>query len=92
MLHPDPIPHLHLMHVAGATAICLVCAGREDRAEDAMLHMKHRHVLMDDYFKPLWWNRLDKLQQLLAIQIVGNRDPPRAVLAQIVDRQLIGRV
>ena len=42
MLDPDPIAELHLMMVARTAAIGRVRPRREERAEDAVLHVEHR--------------------------------------------------
>ena len=68
----------HLVHVAGPAAVVLVRARREHRAEHAVLHVKHRHVLMNDDFQPLGRHRGDQVQQLLAVQVVRRRHALRA--------------
>ena len=44
---------LHLVRVARPAAVGLVRARRQHRAEHAVLHVEHRHVLVNDHFQPL---------------------------------------
>ena len=80
------------VHVARPAAVGLVRARREDRAEHAVLHVEHRHVLVDDDFEPRGRHGVDQVEQLLAVQVVRGGHPLGAARAQVVDRQFIGRV
>src|SRR5262245_58113808 len=53
MLRADAVAKLDMMFVTRASAICEIGSLGKKRAEDAMLHVKHRHVLMDCDLKPL---------------------------------------
>ena len=77
VLHADAVAELDLVDVAGAAAVGFVRAGREDGAEHAVLHVKHRHVLVDDDFEPLGRHGGDEVEQLIAVQVVGRRDTLR---------------
>ena len=46
MFRTTAVPQEHLVLLAGAAAIGVVMALREERAEQAMLHMKEGHVLV----------------------------------------------
>jgi hypothetical protein len=48
VLDADAISQFDIVSIAWAAAIGLVFAGREHAAKNAMLHMEHRHVLVDD--------------------------------------------
>ena len=48
----DTVAELHLVFVAGATAVAVVFPLGEKRAEHAMLHVKQRHVLMEREVEP----------------------------------------
>ena len=45
---PDAVLQFDLVPVARPAAVAVVLARAEERREDAVLHVKHRHVLMDD--------------------------------------------
>ncbi len=93
MLHADAVAELDVVRVAGPAAVGLVRARRKDRAEDAVLHVKHRHVLVDDDFEPLRRHGGDQIEQLLAIQVVRRRDAARSRRSsKYCGRQLVGRV
>ncbi len=71
MLHTDSILQMHAMLLAWPTAIGVVCAGGKKGGKDAMLHVKHRHVVMDREFKPICRSLLKKREDLGGIEIVG---------------------
>ena len=62
------------MRVAGPAAVGFVRAGRKDRAEHAVLHVEHGHVLVNDDFQPCGRHGGDKIEKLIAIEVVGRRD------------------
>ena len=49
----DPVAQAHLMFVAGPSAVRVIRAFGKKGAEDAMLHVKHGHMLMDRHLVPL---------------------------------------
>ncbi len=51
VFHAHAVAELDQVGVAGASAVGFVSAWGEEGAEDAVLHMEHRHVLMDDDFE-----------------------------------------
>ena len=53
MLQAHAVADLHLMFVARAPAIGVIRPLAQKRAEDAMLHVKHRHVLVNGDLEPL---------------------------------------
>jgi hypothetical protein len=92
VLDSNPVSQLHLVLVARASAVCFVRPRREHRAEDAVLHVKHGHVLVHDHFKHRRGRRLDQFEQLLSVEIVRRSHPQGALLAQVVHRQLVGGI
>jgi hypothetical protein len=64
MLHADTILEMNPVGLAGTTAIGMIFALGEECREDAVLHMKHRHVLVDGQLKPLRGRLLEKVQHL----------------------------
>ena len=92
MLLAGSIAQLDQMLVARPAAIGLVRSRRQHGAENAMLHVEQRHVLMDDHFQPIGRNGRNQLDQLIAIQIIRRGDPPGAEPVQPLGRQLVGHV
>ena len=46
------VAQVHLVRLARPAAIAVIGAGGQGVAENAMLHVEHRHVLMNHHFKP----------------------------------------
>ena len=92
MLHADAVAELHQMVVAGTAAVGLVGAGRKHRAKHAVLHVKHRHVLMDHHLEPLRRRGRDEGEQLLAVHVVRRGDPLDARTLKKLGRELVGDV
>lgn len=92
MGHPLLIAQANLVLVAGPPAVGLVRARRKHGAEHAMLHVEHRHLLVDDHFEPLRRHGRDQVQQLIAAQVIGSRDPLGAQVAKILHRQFVGGI
>jgi hypothetical protein len=65
----------------------------EKRPEDAVLHMKHGHVLVDGHLEPLWRGSVQQRFRLRAVQIVRRRQRFRAELVlEVIRREGIGDV
>ena len=47
VLHAHAVAEVDAVLLAGAAAIGVICAVGEKRREDAVLHVKHRHVVVD---------------------------------------------
>jgi hypothetical protein len=47
MFHPDAIPEMDAVRLAGTAAIGVILPFREERRKHTVLHVKHRHVLME---------------------------------------------
>ena len=71
MLHADAILQMNAMLLAWTTAIGVVRSIGKKGGEDAMLHVKHRHVVMDCEFKPICRSLLKHREDLGGIEIVG---------------------
>ena len=52
MLDADAVAQLDVVRVAWTSAVGAVRAGREERCDHAVLHMKHRQVLVNDQLEP----------------------------------------
>ncbi|MCU0700212.1 MAG: hypothetical protein MUC96_27200, partial [Myxococcaceae bacterium] len=52
MLCANTVPQFYVVTITGATAVGFIRSRRKHGAKDAMLHMKHRHVLMDHHLRP----------------------------------------
>ena len=52
----DPVAEVDDVFFAGSAAVFVGGAGAEEGAEDAMLHMKHGHVLMEGELEPVGWS------------------------------------
>ena len=72
MFHPDPVPQMDSMTITGASAVGMILALGEKRGKDAMLHVKHRHVLMNRQFEPCGGSRAQEIQYLCDIEIIAD--------------------
>ena len=58
-----------------------------------MLHVKHRHVLVDGHLEPFRWRGLQQRFELLKIQVVARGDAFQAKLVfEKIRRQPVGHV
>ena len=57
-----------------------------------MLHMKHRHVLVEDDFKPLRRSDLQKVERLLGSEIAGNGQPFQSLIDQEMGGKGVGNI
>ena len=71
MLRAHAVAQLHVVLVARPAAVRVVRAAREKRAEDAVLHVKHRHVLVNGDLEPLRRRGLQQRFELREVQIVA---------------------
>jgi hypothetical protein len=67
--------------LARAAAVAVVLALGKEGAEHAMLHMEHRHVLMDRDLEPLGRGRPQERGDLLGIEVVETVRPSSACSA-----------
>ena len=74
MLHPNAITQMDAVCLARASAVGMILALREEGSKDAVLHMKHRHVLVKGELKPLRRSRPKEIKHLTNIQIIANGD------------------
>ena len=70
--------------VARAAAVAIVFAGREKRAEDAVLHVKHGHVLVNREVEPRAGCGLEERLELGDVEIVAGGDALEAVALEVV--------
>ena len=98
VLHSDTIPEMDTVAVAGSTAVGVILALGEEGGKDAVLHVKHGHVLVDRQLKPLGWCRLEEIKYLGDIQVVADGHPVKSPIHRFVlrheepRRQRIGHV
>ena len=62
MFNTAAIPQRDVVLLTGTSAIGVVLAVREERAEQAMLHVEQRHVLMQGDLKQSWINGSRQIQ------------------------------
>lgn len=70
MLNTAAVTQGHGMTFTGPAAVGVVVSIREESAEQAVLHMKQRHVLVKRHFKKRGINRRGQVEQLLQIEVV----------------------
>src|SRR5690349_6930422 len=92
MFHADAIAEFEIVTITGTTAVGVIGAGGKKRGEHAVLHVKHRHVLMDRQFEPRWRCGVEKIENLLCVEVVRNRDTFEAFLDEQLSREGIGDV
>ena len=92
VFHANPVSQFDNMIVARTTAVVFVGPGREYRTEDAVLHVEHRHVLVNDDFQPRGRSRLNKVQQLFPVQVVRSCHAFAALVDEKLSRQLVRNV
>jgi hypothetical protein len=64
MLHPTSVSEHHGVLLTGPSAIGVIVAFRQKRTKQTVLHMKERHVLMQDHFDAFWRRSLHQIKQL----------------------------
>ena len=79
MLHTHAVPKMDTVHIAGATAIGVILPLGEKSREDAVLHVKHRHVLVDRQLEPFGRSRFEQIEYLNHIQIVAEGQTPQSM-------------
>ena len=93
MFNATAIPQGDVVLLTGTTAIGVVFAVREKCTEQAMLHVKQRHVLMKGDLQQRWMNGGGQIQQLLKVQVVtGRKSLQRPMVAIPVETQGVGGV
>ena len=75
VVHADPVAELDVVEVAGPAAVGLVGPGREEGAEDAMLHVEHRDLLVDHDLQPVRRDGREEVVELVEAQVVRGRRP-----------------
>ena len=68
------------MIVARPAAVGLIGTWREHGTKHAVLHVEHRHVLVNHHLEPLRRRRRHQRQQLLPIQVVRRGHPREPLL------------
>ena len=69
------IPYGDPVAVARPTAGEVVFSLRKEGGKDAMLHVKHRDVLVEGELKPVRWGDAEKFENLADIEIVAGSQP-----------------
>ena len=88
----DAVAEIDLMRIARPSAIPKILAVAQRVREHAMLHVKHRHVLMDDGFKTGRREALQHRGELLPVEIVAGDHAGDAVLFKNGGGYFIGDV
>ena len=68
----DAVAQVDDMGLAGATAVFVGGAAAQERAENAVLHVKHGHVLVERELKPFGGSAVEELENLADVEVVGN--------------------
>ena len=71
MLRAHAVAQAHVMRVARAATVAIILAAGKKRAEHAVLHVKHRHVLVNRDLKPFRRRGGQQRIELHDIQIVA---------------------
>ena len=80
MFHSDAVPEVDAVLLTRAAAIGVVRAVGEERREDAVLHVKHRHVVVDRQLEPIRRRLAEKGEDLIGIEIVREGESLEAVV------------
>ena len=89
MLHPDAVAQVDAMLFARPPAIREILPLRHEGREHAVLHMKHRHVLMQRDFKPLRRRGGEQVDDLFDVQIVADRHALQPVIFEKLGGQRV---
>ena len=81
MLGADAVAQLDAVLLAGAAAVAVILSLGEEGAEHAVLHMEHRHVLVDRDLEPFRRGGLEERGDLLGVEVVRDRQAFEGMLA-----------
>ena len=70
VLHSHAIAEVDAVLLAGSTAIGVVRAIRHEGGENTVLHVKHRHVMVDRQLEPIRRRLAEEGEDLVGIEIV----------------------
>ncbi len=89
----DAVFQMDHMFFAWTSAVFVGRALAEEDAEHAVLHVKHRHVLVERDLKPFGWCRMEEVEHLADVEVVGNREVIECgFLHQLLGRDGVGDV
>ena len=74
MAGTEVIDHADFLRLAGTPAVAEVLPVGEEGAKDAVLHVEHGHVLVQDDLEPVGMPRPKHSQQLGDVQVGRSRD------------------
>ncbi len=92
MFSSHAIAQLDVVAIAWPAAIRFVSAGTEHAAKDAVLHMKHGNVLMNDNFEVFRLACAGQLNQLISVQVVRRGYATGSPSHEQFETQRIGNV
>ncbi len=92
MLHAGAVAQLDLVALAGAAAVQEGAAGGHEGGKDAVLHVKHGHVLVERELEPGGRAAVEEVQYLLDVQVVTDGELLQAGGLQELGREGIGHV
>src|SRR5262245_6493247 len=93
MLCPDAVTQADIVLVAGAATIPVISSIGKKGTKDAMLHVKHGHMLMKGDFEPFGWRGAQQFGQLLGVQVIGSGKAFQAVPSfEVIRAEWIGDV
>jgi len=80
VLHSHAIAEVNAVFLAGSAAIGVVCAIGHEGGENAVLHVKHRHVMVDRQFDPIRRRLAEEGEDLVGVEIVRKGEPLEAMV------------
>ena len=92
MLHPDTVAQVNTMGLARTAAVGVILSAGEESREDAVLHVKHRHVLMERELEPLGRSRFEQVEHLSHVQVIADGHAVQALLNEKLGRERIGDI
>jgi len=92
MPHSHTVTQMNAMMFARPSAVGVILPIGEESGEDTVLHMEHRHVLVDRQFEPFGRSRSKKVEDLTRVQIIADRYPVEALRHEELSAQRVGNI
>ena len=70
----DPVAQVDGVLLAWTSAVLVGRAVAEEDAKDTVLHVKHRHVLVEGELEPIGRSGAEEVEDLPDVEIVGNSE------------------
>ena len=92
MLHTDAILEMDAVAVTGPSAVGMIGSLREEGGKDAMLHVKHRHVLMDREFEPFWRCISEQIKHLGDVEVIADGEALHRLFHEKLCGERVGHI